>query len=143
MKTDKTNADFGNKPPFRADHVDSFLRSETIKKARKQLQDEEITLDDLRSVEDKAIRLLVENQKQCGLEAVTDGEFLCSLWHLDFFAGLDGIQKKQPPARDLSFMACMPRTKVLSWLPSWAFPTTPYCVILPFSSPALATILLK
>lgn len=93
MKTDKITADFWNKPPFRADHVGSFLRPESIKKARKQLLDKEITPDDLRMVENEAIRHLVEKQKQCGLKAVTDGEFRRSWWHLDFFAGLDGIQK--------------------------------------------------
>jgi len=93
MKTEKNTADFWNKPPFRADHVGSFLRPESIKKARKQLLDKEITPDDLRRVEDEAIRQLVEKQKQCGLKAVTDGEFRRSWWHLDFFSGLDGIQK--------------------------------------------------
>ena len=93
MKTEENTADFWNKPPFRADHVGSFLRPESIKKARKQLQDKEITPDDLRRVEDEAIRQLVEKQKQSGLKAVTDGEFRRSWWHLDFFAGLEGIQK--------------------------------------------------
>lgn len=93
MKAEKNTADFWNKPPFRADHVGSFLRPESIKKARKQLQDKKITPDDLRRVEDEAIRKLVEKQKQCGLKAVTDGEFRRSWWHLDFFAGLEGIQK--------------------------------------------------
>lgn len=93
MKTEKNTADFWNKPPFRADHVGSFLRPESIKKARKQLQNKEITPDDLRRVEDEAIRHLVEKQKQCGLKTVTDGEFRRSWWHLDFFAGLEGIQK--------------------------------------------------
>ena len=93
MKTEKCTADFWNKPPFRADHVGSFLRPESVKKARKQLQDDEITAENLRMVEDEAIRQLVEKQKQCGLKAVTDGEFRRSWWHLDFFAGLQGIQK--------------------------------------------------
>lgn len=93
MKTEKSTADFWNKPPFRADHVGSFLRPESIKKARKQLQDNEITPEALRVVEDEAIRQLVEKQKQCGLKAVTDGEFRRSWWHLDFFAGLEGIKK--------------------------------------------------
>jgi len=93
MKTEKITADFWNKPPFRADHVGSFLRPESVKKARKQLQDNEISPENLRMVEDEAIRQLVEKQKQCGLKAVTDGEFRRSWWHLDFFAGLQGIQK--------------------------------------------------
>ena len=93
MTTENNIASFWNKPPFHADHVGSFLRPQSVKKARKQLQDKEITPDALRMVEDEAIRQLVEKQKQCGLKAVTDGEFRRSWWHLDFFAGLQGIQK--------------------------------------------------
>ena len=81
-------------PPFRADHVGSFLRPESVKTARLQRQDEKISADDLRAVEDEAIRDLVEKQKACGLRAVTDGEFRRSWWHLDFFAGLEGLNKK-------------------------------------------------
>ena len=133
MKAEKNTVDFWNKPPFRADHVGSFLRPESIKKARKQLQDKEITPDDLRKVEDEAIRKLVEKQKQCGLKAVTDGEFRRSWWHLDFFAGLEGIQKA---ATSKGFIFHGVHTKAESV--ELAFPTTPCCVILPFLNPALA-----
>ncbi|WP_207261791.1 5-methyltetrahydropteroyltriglutamate--homocysteine S-methyltransferase [Desulfovibrio sp. Huiquan2017] len=81
-------------PPFRADHVGSFLRPESVRTARLRLQAGEISEDDLRAAEDAAIRDLVEKQKACGLRAVTDGEFRRSWWHLDFFAGLDGLRKK-------------------------------------------------
>jgi 5-methyltetrahydropteroyltriglutamate--homocysteine methyltransferase len=81
-------------PPFRADHVGSYLRPESVKKARLEFQDGSLSADGLRAVEDEAIRDLVEKQKQCGLRAVTDGEFRRSWWHLDFFAGLKGLAKK-------------------------------------------------
>ena len=93
MTTENTVTHSLGKPPFRADHVGSFLRPESVKEARKQLQDKEITPEALRLAEDEAIVQLVEKQKQCGLRAVTDGEFRRSWWHLDFFARLQGIQK--------------------------------------------------
>lgn len=89
-----TSATIRDLPPFRADHVGSFLRPEALKTARLQRQAGEISGDALRAAEDEAIRNLVEKQKDCGLRAVTDGEFRRSWWHLDFFAGLEGLRKK-------------------------------------------------
>lgn len=60
MTTENTVTRSLGKPPFRADHVGSFLRPESVKKARKQLQDKEITPEVLRAVEDEAIMQLVE-----------------------------------------------------------------------------------
>lgn len=81
-------------PPFRADIVGSFLRPSSIKEARKKFVEVTITEQDLREVEDQAIIELVNNQKRNGLEVVTDGEFRRSWWHLDFMAGLNGLEKK-------------------------------------------------
>ena len=80
-------------PPFRADHVGSFLRPESVRKARLEAQQGLISPEELRAVEDDAIRALVKKEKECGLRAVTDGEFRRSWWHYDFFAGLEGIEK--------------------------------------------------
>ncbi|MEJ8776701.1 5-methyltetrahydropteroyltriglutamate--homocysteine S-methyltransferase [Pseudogracilibacillus sp. ICA-222130] len=81
------------KSPFRADYVGSFLRPESIKKAREAFQAGDITAEELRKVEDEAIKDLVNKQAEIGLEAVTDGEFRRSWWHLDFMWGLDGVEK--------------------------------------------------
>ena len=80
-------------PPFRADHVGSFLRPESVKLARQQAHDGTITPEALRTVEDAAISALVGQQKACGLHVVTDGELRRSWWHYDFFEGLEGIEK--------------------------------------------------
>ncbi|GGG10761.1 5-methyltetrahydropteroyltriglutamate--homocysteine methyltransferase [Paenibacillus albidus] len=79
--------------PFRHDMVGSFLRPQVIKEARIQFQNNEITADELKQIEDREIIKLVEKQKSVGLQAVTDGEFRRSWWHLDFFWGLDGVEK--------------------------------------------------
>jgi 5-methyltetrahydropteroyltriglutamate--homocysteine methyltransferase len=72
------------KPPFRADHVGSLLRPPRLVAAREQRQRGEITPDQLRQVEDEAIREIVGLQEGLGLQAVTDGEFRRRYWHLDF-----------------------------------------------------------
>lgn len=79
--------------PFRYDMVGSFLRPQAIKEARIKYQNNGISLDELKKIEDEEIIKLVEKQKSVGLQAVTDGEFRRSWWHLDFMWGLDGVEK--------------------------------------------------
>ena len=74
--------------PFRADIVGSFLRPEAIKVARQQLAEGAIDAQQLRQIENDAIRQLVRQQCDCGLHVVTDGEFRRAWWHFDFFDGL-------------------------------------------------------
>lgn len=81
------------KPPFRADHVGSLLRPAALKKAREKHASGEINAAALKFVEDREIGLVVKKQEETGLEAVTDGEFRRSWWHLDFLWGLDGVTK--------------------------------------------------
>ncbi|WP_315794103.1 5-methyltetrahydropteroyltriglutamate--homocysteine S-methyltransferase [Paenibacillus sp. BIC5C1] len=79
--------------PFRYDIVGSFLRPTTLKEARAKYQNGEITSGQLEEVENAEIVKLVQKQKEVGLQAVTDGEFRRSWWHLDFFWGLDGVDR--------------------------------------------------
>ncbi|WBL25344.1 5-methyltetrahydropteroyltriglutamate--homocysteine S-methyltransferase [Zunongwangia sp. HGR-M22] len=76
----------------KSDVVGSFLRPETLKKAREQFAKNEVSASELKKIEDEEIAKLIEKQKQSGLNAITDGEFRRSYWHLDFFWGLDGIE---------------------------------------------------
>jgi 5-methyltetrahydropteroyltriglutamate--homocysteine methyltransferase len=71
-------------PPFRADHVGSFLRPQQLLAAREQFRRKEISAAQLRSVEDDAIRGIVRQQEELGLRAVTDGEFRRTYFHVDF-----------------------------------------------------------
>ncbi|MEO2210388.1 5-methyltetrahydropteroyltriglutamate--homocysteine S-methyltransferase [Paenibacillus amylolyticus] len=79
--------------PFRYDIVGSFLRPSALKDARLKYQNGEITTEQLNEVENAEIVKLVQKQKEVGLQAVTDGEFRRSWWHLDFFWGLDGVER--------------------------------------------------
>ena len=77
--------------PFRYDYVGSFLRPETLKKARRDFEEGKISKEELTKVEDDAILDLVEKQKKAGYHVITDGEFRRATWHLDFMWGFNGV----------------------------------------------------
>ena len=80
-------------PPFRADHVGSFLRPAKLHAARKQHAAGAISDERLRAVEDEAVREVVALQREAGLRSVTDGEFRRATWHMDFVYQIGGISK--------------------------------------------------
>jgi methionine synthase II (cobalamin-independent) len=79
------------KPPFRADHVGSLLRPPELLKARDDHAAGQIDDDELRGIEDEAIREAVRMQKEVGLQSATDGEFRRNSWHMDFIYQLGGV----------------------------------------------------
>ncbi len=80
-------------PPFRADHVGSLLRPPDLKKARQDRSEERISAQELRSIEDAAIRRVVAQQERIGLQSITDGEFRREDFYTDFFVrGLGGVE---------------------------------------------------
>ena len=81
-------------PPFRADHVGSFLRPPYLLEARERRARGEIDLAELRAVEDRAIAEIVAFQEGLGLKSITDGEFRRMHFHSDFLLQLDGIETK-------------------------------------------------
>jgi 5-methyltetrahydropteroyltriglutamate--homocysteine methyltransferase len=85
------------KPPFRADHVGSILRSPALKSAREKATRGEITAVQLKAVEDQEIPKIIAIQEELGLPAVTDGEYRRSWWHFDFFGMLDGVEIDEAP----------------------------------------------
>ena len=76
------------------DIVGSFLRPAPIKEARAKYAAGEITLPELRSVENAEISKLVEKEVAHGLKYVTDGEFRRRWWHLDWLKEFDGFTTK-------------------------------------------------
>ena len=85
------------KPPFRADHVGSLLRPAPLAAARAAHKRGERTAEDLRSVENEAIRVVVARQEAIGLQSVTDGELRRDYWHIDFLRQLDGVKIAENP----------------------------------------------
>jgi len=82
-----------NTPPFRADHVGSLLRPPQLLAARDDFAAGRIDADQLRAVEDDAIRDVVAMQEEIGLQSATDGEFRRASWHMDFIYQLGGVSK--------------------------------------------------
>jgi methionine synthase II (cobalamin-independent) len=78
-------------PPFRADHVGSLLRPPDLHAARADRAAGRISAEELKAVEDKAIRDVVAMQQEVGLQSATDGEFRRATWHMDFIYRLGGV----------------------------------------------------
>ena len=79
-------------PPFRADHVGSLLRPQSVVEARKKhFEQGAISIEELKTIEDAAIPELIRMQEEVGLKGVTDGEARRSFWHYDFMGMLEGL----------------------------------------------------
>ena len=81
-------------PPFRADHVGSFLRPPELLEARAQFKQGDISKPQLRAAEDAAIRDIVRFQEDLGLRGITDGEFRRTYFHIDFLEQLEGVETR-------------------------------------------------
>lgn len=80
------------KPPFRADHVGSLLRPDSLLDARDRCEAGAIGPEELRQQEDAAVAAVVKKQEAVGLRAVTDGEFRRESFHYDFIRRIGGIE---------------------------------------------------
>src|SRR5437667_1190442 len=89
----------GTNPPFRADHVGSLLRPAPLLAARAEHEQDWISGDTLRRVEDDCIRQAVRMQAELGLQGVTDGEFRRGSWHMDFLYRIGGVAKTDSKLR--------------------------------------------
>jgi methionine synthase II (cobalamin-independent) len=97
-------------PPFRADHVGSLLRPQYLKDARGRRERGEITPQQLRETEDRAIRELIAKEESVGLQSITDGEFRRAYWHLDFLEQFAGVET-YPAGQGVQFKGGMARIK--------------------------------
>src|SRR5882672_4822510 len=100
------------KPPFRADHVGSLLRSAALKEARGKREQGEITAAELKAIEDREIETLIKKQEAAGLKSITDGEYRRASWQTDFLVALDGVESYQGE-RKFKFQGAQPRPILL------------------------------
>ena len=108
MSTHPTPADLRT---LRADHVGSLLRPAAVREARAARERGELGAEQLRAVEDEAVREVVRRQEEAGLRVVTDGELRRGYWHLDFVFSLRGIEPG--PAFSVPFHT--PEGEVVLW----------------------------
>jgi 5-methyltetrahydropteroyltriglutamate--homocysteine methyltransferase len=109
-------------PPFRADHVGSLLRPPEVLRTREDLAAGRIGADELRGIEDAAIREVVRKQQEVGLKAATDGELRRESWHMDFIYQLGGISKVQDDTIRVAFHN---EQKTYEWAPPSAHVVAP------------------
>lgn len=81
--------------PFRYDYVGSFLRTEELKKATTQYNENKVTKEVYDNIVNEEIAKLVAKQKELGYHVITDGEFRRTYWHLDFMWGFEGVAHEQ------------------------------------------------
>ncbi len=79
-------------PPFRADQVGSLIRPQSLIDARKAAAEGKLGPEDLRRIQEGAIREVVQMQEAIGLQSITDGEYNRSSWQRDFLLKLANVE---------------------------------------------------
>ena len=91
---------------IRTDVVGSLLRPNHLKQAYAEREQKKIGDDDLRRIEDEAIREAVRLQEEAGLDVITDGEYRRLNFQDSFAASVSGFEAR---AVNLSFMESLSR----------------------------------
>ena len=79
------------KPPFRADHVGSLIRTQALVDARARRDAGEFSDGELKDIQHAAIREVVALQEGLGLRSITDGEYNRGGWHTDFLLSFANV----------------------------------------------------
>jgi 5-methyltetrahydropteroyltriglutamate--homocysteine methyltransferase len=101
-----------DKPPFRADHVGSLLRSATLKTAREKRARGELAEAAFREIEDREVEGVIRKQEAVGLKSVTDGEYRRISWNTDFLERLDNVES-YVGERKIKFQSSGPQPRPL------------------------------
>ena len=89
--------------PQRYDTVGSFLRPAYLRQARAAFERGQLSADELKAAEDKAILDLIAKEKAAGLRVITDGEFRRLTWHLDFMWDITGVARVKSESGNTTF----------------------------------------
>jgi 5-methyltetrahydropteroyltriglutamate--homocysteine methyltransferase len=98
------------KPPFRADHVGSLLRTAALKAAREKRKNGELSEQALTEIEDREIEGVIRRQEDVGLQSITDGEYRRISWNYDFLEQLDNVES-YVGERKIKFAATGPQPR--------------------------------
>ena len=113
-------------PPYRADVVGSYLRTDAIHEARAAHEAGTLGDAELAAIEDREIADLIQKEKAAGLKVVTDGEFRREFWHMDFYNGLTNVDVIDSD-HGIQFQGMQTKTRVLrvtgriAWNPEHPF----------------------
>ena len=83
---------FRTAPPFRAEHVGSLLRPESLRRAYREFSDGRIDAAAFRAEQERSIREVVALQEQLGFRAVNDGEFRRVSYWAHFVEATEGLE---------------------------------------------------
>lgn len=93
------------RPPFRAEHLGSLLRPQSLVDKRVALDGEKtetIAKDkELHTIEDEAINEIVKVQLDLGFHAVNDGEYRRHQFWGTFFPALEGMEEIANPPLEM------------------------------------------
>jgi 5-methyltetrahydropteroyltriglutamate--homocysteine methyltransferase len=78
-------------PPFRVEHVGSFVRPAGLLNAARSRKAGSIDEREFRQVQDAAIQDIVRFQESLGLPSITDGEFRRRSWSAGFIDAVEGF----------------------------------------------------
>lgn len=78
-------------PPFRVEHVGSFVRPEALLNGARARKAGQLDEGGFRKIQDDAIRGIVAFQESIGLPTVTDGEFRRRSWSAGFIDAVEGF----------------------------------------------------
>ncbi len=98
------------KPPFRADHVGSLLRTAALKAARDKHKNGELSAPALTEIENREIEAVIRKQEDVGLQSITDGEYRRISWNYDFLERLDNVES-YVGERKIKFAATGPQPR--------------------------------
>lgn len=117
-------------PPFRADHVGSLLRPQSLLDARAALASpsQMYTVDNsaaIKEAEARAVREVVEAQRSRGVRPITDGEYARHIYYGGFFEKLAGFTVKPTLPIPEAFRTDFPTTTGLAKMGA----TTRACVV--------------
>src|SRR5205807_8348285 len=78
-------------PPFRVEHIGSFLRPQRLLEAARAHKAKRLDEKEFQNIQDESIREIVAFQESLGLPSVTDGEFRRRSWSAGFIDAVDGF----------------------------------------------------
>lgn len=79
------------KPPFRAEHVGSFVRPPRLLEAARARKAGAVDEKAFKQIQDECITEIVRFQESIGLPAITDGEFRRRSWSAGFIDAVEGF----------------------------------------------------
>lgn len=79
-------------PPFRADHVGSLIRPDSLIAAWQAAERGELSAQEFTRIQHDAVRDIVRLQEEIGLQAITDGEYNRTFWQRDFLLKLGNVR---------------------------------------------------